>query len=228
MHDEPSTDEPDISVPASLLGDRTRARMLAALMDGRARTATELAVEGGVGAPAASAHLARLVAAGILEVVAQGRHRYHRIADPGVAGTIEALMHLAPVNTRRFGPSDPALRFARVCYDHLAGELGVALADTIVGRGLVHGSGDRAGLTPAGEAWLRNIGAPLDRAAKRRPACRFCMDWSERRPHLAGAVGAILLEWMLGRRLLTRIEASRALVVHPGAQRFAFGLEPPP
>lgn len=228
MHDEPSSDEPDISVPATLLGDRTRARMLAALMDGRARTATEMALEGGVGAPAASAHLARLVAAGILEVVPQGRRRYHRIADPGIAGTIEALMQFAPVNARRFGPSDPALRFARICYDHLAGELGVALADTIAGRGLVHGSGDAAGLTPAGHAWLREIGAPLDRLAARRPACRFCMDWSERRPHLAGAVGAILLDWMLGRRLLARIEGSRALAVHAGAERFVRALQPLP
>lgn len=94
MHDESSTDEPDISVPAALLGDRTRARMLSALMDGRARTATELALDGGVGAAAASSHLARLVAAGVLEVLPQGRHRYHRIANPGVAGTIEALMQL--------------------------------------------------------------------------------------------------------------------------------------
>jgi hypothetical protein len=135
-------------------------------------------------------------------------------------------MQLAPAPPRRFGPRDPALRDARVCYDHLAGALGVTLADTLVQRNLVHGSGDAADLSPAGLAWLHGIGIPAERPSPtRRPACRFCMDWSERRPHLAGAVGAALLAWMLERRLLARVEGSRALTVHPGARRFVEALE---
>lgn len=224
MRDEPSSTGPDIALPAALLGDPTRARMLTALMDGRARTATELAMEGCVGAPAASVHLARLVAAGVLEVVPQGRHRYHRIASTQVAGAIEALMLLAPAPARRFGPADAALRQARVCYDHLAGALGVQLAEAVVARGLVQGKGGDAVLTRTGREWLADIGVAEQVVRTRRPACRFCMDWSERRLHLAGALGAALLEWMLRQRLLSRIEGTRALQVHARAGQFVRAL----
>lgn len=208
---------------AALLGDPVRARMLAALMDGRARTATELATAGAVAASTASAHLARLTDAGLLTVVRQGRHRYHRIAGEHVASAIEALLQLSAPPTaapRSFGPRDQALRRARVCYDHLAGRLGVELADGMARHGFLVGAADRLALSPAGADWVRALGADPDALASgRRPACRFCLDWSERRSHLAGALGAALLSTLLERGMLARTRHSRALQVRESALR---------
>lgn len=212
-------DAPDFSRAAAALGDPVRARMIAVLMDGRARTATELALEGGVAPSTASVHLARLCEVQLVCVVRQGRHRYHRISGEDAAVAVESLMRLPPVMPRPLGPRDAALREARVCYDHLAGRLGVALAAAIDNAGLVSEIRGDVQLTDAGRRWLRGIG--LDPGFDcRRSACRYCLDWSERRVHLAGALGALLLGHLLARRHVTRQPDSRALHAAPSAWRF--------
>jgi DNA-binding transcriptional ArsR family regulator len=193
-------DGPVIAAVAALLGDPARANMLTALMDGRALTASELAGEAGVGLPTASGHLSKLEAGGLVAVEKQGRHRYFRLSGSDVAHVLEGLMGLAArtgaVRTRP-GPKEPALRVARLCYDHLAGERGVALLDGLRRRGVLAEHAGELAPTPAGRTFLCDFGidlAPL--SAKRRPLCRACLDWSERRHHLAGSLGAALLTRM--------------------------------
>jgi DNA-binding transcriptional ArsR family regulator len=218
------TTDPDIAAIAATLGDPARARMMSALMDGRARTATELALDGGVAASTASAHLARLLKSGLVALVRQGRHRYFSIVDPAVAAGIEGLMRMAAPtesNTRNFGPRDQALREARVCYDHLAGTLGVALKASMIEAGYISASGEMATLSNLGEQWLERIGIDMRALnAQRRTLCRLCMDWSERRTHLAGSVGSALFQRMLGLGFFKRVDASRALIVMPQGRRF--------
>lgn len=216
---------------AALVADPTRGRMLASLMDGCARTATELALEGGVAPSTASSHLSRLTSAGLLEVVRQGRHRYYRIGSPDVAVVVEALMGLAGsggVPRRRAGPRDEALRHARVCYDHLAGEAGVRLLDRLRARRYMGESGGSLELTTAGAAWCEGLGIEVKALrAARRPLCRGCLDWSERRMHLAGSIGAALFDRLLHLRLIRRVRGSRALVLTPGAEAFVEHLTVP-
>lgn len=183
---------------SALVGDPTRANILTVLMGGQALTANELACEAGVSAQTASGHLARLLDGGLLAVERQGRHRYYRLAGPDVAAALEALMTLASQsNARRTrsGPKDPALRHARVCYDHLAGEMGVALFARLCDSAIITLSGGRIDITQSGISRLADFGVDVNllRLAK-RPMCRTCLDWSERRSHLAGALGAALLE----------------------------------
>jgi DNA-binding transcriptional ArsR family regulator len=182
---------------AALLADRTRASFCLALLDGRAWTAGELARAAGVAASTASDHLTRLVRGGLLVEERQGRHRYVRLAGPAVAQLIEDLAGHAPApvtppRTLRAASAGAALAYARTCYDHLAGRLGVLLHDALLDRGVL----DRAGgfaLTPAGVTWLAELGVPVEPLrATRRPLVRDCLDWTERRPHLAGALGAAL------------------------------------
>ncbi|HEY5711591.1 MAG TPA: helix-turn-helix domain-containing protein [Allosphingosinicella sp.] len=218
MHDSPS-----IAATASLIGDPARANMLTALMDGRALTASELSESAGITVQTGSGHLSRLVDAGLLAVRKQGRHRYFRLSGPDVADALEVLMGLAqrtgavPVRT---GPRHAALRESRICYDHLAGERGVRMLDSLRRRRLIQGDEEIA-VTDAGRVWLAGLGVDLDRlGAGRRPLCRFCLDWSERRAHLGGALGAALLDWMTDRNWLRR-EAGRVLRFTPeGARRF--------
>ncbi len=220
---------------AALVGDPARAGMLAVLMDGRALTAAELARAANVTPQTASGHLAQLVEAGLLAVERQGRHRYHRLAAPAVARMLEGVMAVAAVPAvaapRPPGPRDAALREARTCYDHLAGRLAVAMTDALVARGAVELGADGGALTPEGEVFLRGLGVDLDGAARgsrRRVFCRPCLDWSERRPHLAGALGAALLTTGLDRGWLRRSAGSRAVAVTPGgrlALAQAFGAE---
>jgi len=191
-------DAPDIATVAALVGDRARAAILTALMSGRALTATELAGAAGVSKPTASSHLAKLVDAELLAVETAGRHRYFRLAGHDVAAVVEALTRLAnrsgaiQVET---GPEDPALRRARVCYDHLAGELGVLLFDGLHARGALRASTKRVTLTEAGERLCREFGIDLPALERaRRPLCLPCLDWSARRHHLAGALGAAFLD----------------------------------
>lgn len=190
-------DGPDIALVGSLVGDPARANMLAALMTGRALTATELAQEAGVTPQTASTHLARLVDGGLLAVEKQGRHRYFRLADPDVAQALEALMGLAARAGHlrvRTGPKDPELRQARVCYDHLAGDLGVKLFDRLQKAKLIAGGGGDLGLTRSGSRFFADFGIALDAlGGRRRPLCRPCLDWSERRHHLGGSLGSALL-----------------------------------
>lgn len=213
---------------AAVIGDPARAAMLAALLDGRALTAGELAEAAGITPQTASAHLARLTAAGLLAVARQGRHRYHRLASPAVARLLEDLGTLAsPPRRLATGPRDAAMRLARTCYDHLAGRLAVAIAEAMVARGELDLSADGGTLTEAGEALLARLGMPSPPPRRGRPICRPCLDWSERRPHLAGALGAALCAHCFDKGWVRRRERGRSLLVTPtGWQGFAdtFGI----
>ncbi|MEQ9124668.1 MAG: metalloregulator ArsR/SmtB family transcription factor [Alphaproteobacteria bacterium] len=188
---------PDIALIGALVGDPARANMLAALMSGKALTASEIASEGGVAAPTASAHLARLEDGGLVRRRKQGRHSYFALADGEVAALLEAMMGLAARRGHmrvRTGPNDPAMRRARVCYDHLAGEFGVQMLDSMSARGLVSAEAETLSLTPAGRSFAAEFGVDLDEIERgRRPLCRSCLDWSARRAHLAGGLGAAML-----------------------------------
>ncbi|HEV2363193.1 MAG TPA: winged helix-turn-helix domain-containing protein [Caulobacteraceae bacterium] len=207
---------PDIAVIAALLGDPGRANMLVALLDGPALTAGELAREAGITAQTASAHLARLEETGLVVRRRQGRHSYFRLAAAEVGAVLEALMSLsarAGARRTRPGPRDQALRQARACYDHLAGEAGVALYEALVDRGLVAAKDGDLTITPAGAEFSRKFGIDPDVLGRaRRPIAKACLDWSERTSHLAGALGAALLTRMLELDWLRRRPGTRALV----------------
>ncbi len=189
---------PDIARVAALLGDPARANMLTALMSGRALTAAELAQEAGVTPQTASSHLAKLEAGQIVLPRKQGRHRYFTLSGPDIVEALEVLMGIANRvghNRVRTGPKDPELRKARVCYDHLAGDMGVALFNGLSDRKLIEADLNGVALTPAGIAFAEEFGIDLDTLrAKRRPLCRECLDWSARQSHLAGSFGAALLD----------------------------------
>ncbi len=217
---------------AALLGDAARANMMMALLDGRALTAGELAYAAHVSPQTASAHLAKLAAARLLVALPQGRHRYFRLASPHVARMIESVMVVAaldaPPRHRPRSPRDEALRLARTCYDHLAGRLGVALADALVAHGRVVLGDDGGEVTPAGLALLRDLGADPGATGGKRAFCRPCLDWTERRPHLAGAFGAALAERCFALGWIERLRDSRAVRITPkgrGGLRESFGLE---
>lgn len=190
---------PDIAMVASLVGDPARANMLTALMTGRALTASELAQEAGITPQTASSHLAKLEAGGLVEPEKQGRHRYYRLADPDVAGVLEALAGLAARAGHmrvRTGPKDPALRRARICYDHLAGDLGVQMLDSMKRQRLLRHDRQDIRLTAEGGRFLQKhlqISEDMLRHP-RRPVCKACLDWSERRHHLAGTLGAAIMK----------------------------------
>jgi len=189
---------PDISVVAALVGDPARANMLTALMSGRALTASELAQEAGITPQTASSHLAKLEAGGLIEPEKQGRHRYYRLTGPDVAHVLEGLAGLAARAGHmrvRTGPKDPALRRARICYDHLAGDLGVQLLDSLRKRRLVRQTSEGLELTGEGRRFLaETLQIDADSLAHpRRPVCKACLDWSERRHHLAGTLGAAIM-----------------------------------
>src|SRR5258706_9386174 len=185
---------PDIAMVASLVGDPARSNMLTALMTGRALTASELAHQAGVTPQTASSHLSKLEAGGLIEQEKQGRHRYYRLADPDVAGVLEGLAGLAARAGHmrmRTGPKDPALRRARICYDHLAGDLGVQMLDSMKKQRLVRQSQQAIELTAEGKRFMANT---LQIAAEalahpRRPVGKACLDCGERRHHLAGTRG---------------------------------------
>jgi DNA-binding transcriptional ArsR family regulator len=211
---------------AALAGDPGRASMLNALMDGRALTATELTKVAGITPQTASGHLSRMVGVGLLNVEKQGRHRYYRLATPSIARMLESIMQvaseLAPSSkTLAVGPKDAALRRARTCYDHFAGQLGVAIADALVRDGYVELTGDGGILTESGIARLAELSvdiAPLlARRTKRsgRVLCRPCLDWSERRPHLAGILGATICEHSMEQGWTRRLAGTRAVLVTP-------------
>lgn len=215
-----------LAAVAAAIGDPARANMLSALMDGRALTAGELAWHAGVSASTASGHLAKLADARLIAPERQGRHRYHRLASTHVAEAIEALMALAaagPQRHRPTGPRDEAMRAARTCYDHLAGRLGTGLADALQERGhlrLADGAGE---VTPAGSRFLAGFGIDLATGAMaRRPLCRTCLDWSERRPHLAGWLGAALCARSFELGWIVRAKESRTVAI-TAAGRPGFG-----
>lgn len=218
---------------AALIGDPGRANMLAALMDGRALTATELAFAAGIGAPTASGHLTKLTEGGLLALSRQGRHRYFGLASAEVAQMLEAILVVAGSETGAARPRatprvPPELAECRTCYDHLAGRVAVAIADALVARGAIDLTSEAAVVTARGhalfEAWGLLGGA---HSGGRRLLCRPCLDWSERRPHLAGRLGTAILDLSLARGFVRRRPDSRAVSVTPtGRQGFAdlFGL----
>jgi DNA-binding transcriptional ArsR family regulator len=216
-------DGPRISGIAALVGEPARAEMLTALLADRALTATELATLAGVTKPTASAHLAKLCDAGLLVVQDQGRHRYFRLADRDVAHLLESLMGVAfrtGALRLKSSPREPALRRARVCYDHLAGELGVQMFEALCAHGAFQF--DAAGLrvTPAGVDWFDAFGVDVQAVtAQRRMMCRACLDWSERRHHLAGAWGSALLQRLFDLGWARRVKDSRVVQFTPPGER---------
>jgi len=214
---------------ASLAGEPTRVVMLHALMDGRALTASELARVAGVTPQTASDHLGKLVAGGLLCVQQQGRHRYHRLASAAVAHMIESIVQVASASvpggrTLATGPKDEALRRARTCYDHLAGRLGVALADALVAGGHIDLTPDAGLLSDSGMALMVRIGIDVpalssSMSRRGRVLCRPCLDWSERRPHLAGTLGAALCSLSFDQGWIRRIDGTRAVRITPAGYR---------
>ena len=189
---------PDIAMVASLVGDPARSNMLTALMTGRALTASELAHQAGITPQTASSHLAKLEAGGLIEPEKQGRHRYYRLTGPDVAGVLEGLAGLAARAGHmrvRTGPKDPALRRARICYDHLAGDLGVQMLDSLKKQRLVRQTKQTIELTGEGRRFMaKELQIDAETLAHpRRPVCKACLDWSERRHHLAGTLGAAVM-----------------------------------
>ena len=225
---------PALSEIGALVGDPGRANMLSALIDGRALTATELAWTAGVAPATASGHLTKLVAGGLLAVARQGRHRYFRLASVEVAHMLETMMVIANRDEPRDAPRratpriDPALREARTCYDHLAGRLGVGITDAMVSRGLIRLGEEAGAVTASGTAWLAAFGVPVEQAGRsRRLFCRPCLDWSERRPHLAGRLGAARCRRCEELGWIARARDGRAVhVTEAGRRGFeeAFGL----
>jgi len=216
-------DSPNFVSIAFLIGDQTRAIMLNSLMGGKALTASELANEANVTKQTASAHLSKLVDAQLLSVQSQGRHRYFQLAAPDVAAMLESMMGVAQ-RTRQTktitGPRNPALRKARRCYDHLAGELAVELYDSFVKREFIHltqhkNSKDTLALTSTGRDFLTTLGIPLSAKQSRRPVCRPCLDWSARRYHLAGGLGKALLEFCYLKQWAKPVENSRIVRFSP-------------
>lgn len=219
---------PVIASVAALLGDPARANILTALIDGRALTVSELARAAGVTIQTASGHLAKLSDANLLIGEKQGRHRYFRLSGPDVAQVLESLMGLAQRTGAvrvRTGPRDEALRTARICYDHLAGERGVAMLLSLKRRELIAGEDDLA-LTPSGRQFFVDFGIDVAALEKgRRPVCRACLDWSERRSHLGGALGAAILTEVIGRDWAVR--DGRSLAFTPtGLKQFVEHVAP--
>jgi DNA-binding transcriptional ArsR family regulator len=216
-------DGPNIVRIAALIGDHARAEVLTALLADRALTATELAAVAGVTKQTISGHLAKLLDAGLVAVDAQGRHRYFRLADRDVAHLLESLMGIAfrtGAVRARASPREPALRRARVCYDHLAGELGVVVYEGLVARRALRQGADGVTLTAAGRTLFGAIGldcTTLD--GQRRTFCRACLDWSERRYHLAGALGAALLARVVALGWARRAKDSRVITFTHAGER---------
>ncbi|WP_295812733.1 winged helix-turn-helix domain-containing protein [uncultured Nitratireductor sp.] len=209
----------DLAQIASLVGDPARANMLAALMGGAALTASELALEAGVTLPTASSHLAKLTDGGLLRMTRQGRHRYYALADHQVAGMLESIMGVAAtVGPRKVlpGPRDNAMREARICYDHLAGAAGVAMFDAFAERGFIAIDNEDVSLTDKGAGFFRDFGLDIEAMRKkRRPVCRSCLDWSVRRAHLAGSLGAGMLDRFIALNWARREKDSRVIRFTP-------------
>lgn len=204
-----------------LIGDPVRADILWTLLDGRAYTASELAAAVDTSAPNCSMHLAKLIKADLLTVEAQGRHRYYTFSRPEVAYAVEALAALVPQRARETAEKeDPPIRVCRTCYDHLAGRVGVQIAEGLVKQKLLIQTKKEFELTPKGMRWFNTHGIdPADLQRKRRNFSRTCLDWTERRPHLAGSLGAALLKMMLDEQWVRRMANTRAIQVTPKGRK---------
>src|SRR2546429_3244099 len=206
-----------------LVGDPARATMVSALLDGRALTASELALAARITPQTASTHLAKLTEAGLLSVVRNGRHRYFRLASPTVGDMIDGIVAVALAKRPRYRPLSPrarALSAARICYDHLAGRLSVDLTDSLVAREYVVLDVEAAEITRAGIRFLTEFGIELPRLrTTRRHFCRLCLDWTERRPHIAGAVGAAITKRYFDLGWMEREKRTPAVIVTPSGRR---------
>jgi len=200
-----------------LIGEQARARMLWSLLDGRAYTASELAISADVSITAASNHLAKLLEADIVKFETQGRHRYFSFSRPEVAYAVESLANLADYNPKTIArkiDQPKSIEYCRTCYDHLAGFVAVKLADALEKKGFIVKDGIIYKLTNKGWNWFQQFGIEKEEIQnKRRPVARQCLDWSERRPHVAGQLGALLLQKMLDKNWFRRVKFSRELVV---------------
>ena len=220
-----------LSEVAALMGDPARAAMLSLLMDGRAHTASDLALAAGVTAQTASGHLGRMAEANLLAARAQGRNRFYRLASPDVAHAIESLMALA--GTRALSAAgaasrtaawrrDPDLRFCRTCYDHLAGQVGIAVTDSLTQHGHLEPKGARDWkLTASGELFCARVGVDLGEArrASTRHFARQCLDWSERRPHISGALGAAIADTFVKKGWAEKLRRGRTVRLTDSGRR---------
>ena len=222
-----TTSEPNIAVVANLIGDNTRAKMLTALLGGKALTATELALEADITSQTASTHLAKLVDGQLLHVRKQGRHKYFQLMNASIAQLLESLLNisanLAPKKVST-GPSDIRLKQARICYDHLAGELGVEIYDALKQKAFIIDNGSETLLTDLGKEFFSSIGFDFSQVKKsKRPICKSCLDWSERRNHLAGILGQWMLNDMFDKGWLERALDSRVInVSNAGLNRIKY------
>jgi len=214
---------PIIAEIAALVGDAARATMVSSLLDGRALTASELARAARITPQTASTHLAKLTEAGVLSVVRNGRHRHFRLATPTVAGMVEGIVAVALAKRPRYRPLSRearALSAARICYDHLAGRLSVDLTDSFVAREYVVLDDEVAEITRAGTRFFIGFGIDLPAPSPTRHRfCRLCLDWTERRPHIAGAVGAAITKRYFDLGWMERVERSHAVIVTPAGRR---------
>jgi DNA-binding transcriptional ArsR family regulator len=214
---------PILAEIAALVGDPARATIVSALLDGRALTASELAGAARIRPQTASTHLAKLTQAGVLSMVRDGRHRYFRLASPAVADMIDGIAAVALQKRPRYRPlsgQSRALSEARICYDHLAGRLSVDLTDAFVAREYIVLEDEGAHITATGSDFLSRFGVelPTGRATRRR-SCRLCLDWTERRPHIAGAVGAALTRRYFDLGWMERMQRSQAVAVTASGRR---------
>ena len=214
---------PDIAKLGALIGDPARANILTALMSGKALTATELSSEAGVTVQTTSSHLKKLEMAGLIWQRKQGRHRYFALADSDVGSLLETMMGLAEKRgmlRTRTGPKDEALRKARVCYNHLAGDLGVKFFDNLLAEGHLSEQGEEVALTRSGEKFVGDFGIDLTAlATSRRPLCKSCLDWSSRRTHLAGSLGTAFLDRFYELGWAKRVEGSRVVAFSAKGER---------
>lgn len=217
---------PNLAPLAALMGDPARARMLTALIGGRALTASELAHDAGVTLQTASSHLSKLRQGKLIEVAQDGRHRYFRLSGPHVAQVLESLHVLAAElgdGRVRTGPKEPAMRKARMCYDHLAGDMGVRLYDSLAKRRFLDAGGDALSLTTSGKKALGAFGVDIGALeSTKRPMCRACLDWSVRRNHLAGSAGAALAEQVFARGWARREKGGRTVHFTDAGERAFF------
>ncbi len=213
----------EVAEIASLVGDPARANILCALLDGRALTASELAYSAGVSPQTASGHLAKLARANLVQLAKQGRHRYYRLTGPQIGHMLESIVSVANAGPPRYRPrsrQEEHWRKARTCYDHLAGQLGVGIADSMCAHGHLVLADEGGDLTPSGDAVLTKLGIDLGRArAGKRVFCRPCLDWTERRPHLGGAIGAALANRCFELGWVERMRDKRGLKITASGER---------
>ncbi|MFW0737192.1 ArsR/SmtB family transcription factor [Flavobacterium sp. T12S277] len=202
---------------AGLIGDATRAAIMWALLDGRAFTATELSVAVNTSPQNMSMHLGKLLEANLLAVEKQGRHKYYRFSSKEVAYVVEAMANLIPkpeISSKKKTENYPPIKYCRTCYDHLAGKIGVALADSLVEQKIIIENNNTFEISPEGEKWFSDFGINLEEAQKqKRIFLKPCLDWSERRNHIAGSVGTLLLNKMLEQDWIRRTKDSRAVII---------------